>query len=441
MNKPPRAPGKPAQASKTAPKGARKPSPPNPAGPGKTRPKTHVATEASRRRQHNAHAASEAMDEGEERVRQMAALAAAVASSAVDAAGHRVGQDELERMIRRALRQRDDETLYEALEQLRFEDRRAYALLRQATEDAADMVVLRHGEREWEINAFLIPLLVRTQGGLDAARVFADGDAFDTLRASVQQAGLESAKARVVLVHHLYHPDEIDALTYSEVEAMNRDAFASLTDKKVMAVPAIERSMRGWPQASFGAQDEALELRYLLGFALKQLDDPFYAIPQDEAAADAYFEQRATRFQQWTERYTPLMRQCLTGDTSGQTRCELHFLYQDLFHGARAAGNAEYHTLAMMAALEQGLAEAGVGAAQAVAVLAAVEEAGDMVLEVRLRGAGRTVAQSAHVLDGDVAEQLADAADAVASLGVAQLKLADGFAADGAPLRERDFPA
>ncbi|TWC63182.1 DUF2863 family protein [Herbaspirillum sp. SJZ099] len=434
MNKPNRPQGK--QQVKPNGKAAAKPQ-----GPARDKPRTHVATDASRRRQHNAHAASQVLDEGEEQVLQLAALAAAVAVGEPDAAGRRVGQDELERMVRKCLRQRDDETLYEALEHLRFEDSRGHALLRAVAEETADIVFMRRGEKEMEINAFLIPFLARTQGGLQAGRVFTDGDAFDTLRASLQEAGLESPQARVVLVHHLYHPDEIGALTYSDVDAMNRDAFASLTDKKVMSVPAIERSMRGWPANDFAADDEALELRFLLGFALKDLDDPFYAVPQDEAAADAYFERRAERFRAWADKHTPLMQHCLTGKSGDEARCQLHFMYQDLFHGAKQTGNAEYGTLQMMSELEHGLAQSGAAAADATAIFALADEDGESVLQVQLRAAGQVLAQAARVLEGDPHEQLADAADAVATLGVAQFRLADGFAADGSVQRERDFRA
>lgn len=447
MNEPKRPSGNPNKAHK--PNKTGKPNAPKPAaapraqaqGPVRDKPKTHVATEASRRRQHNAHAASASMDEDELRVQQMVALATAVAASAVDRQGRRVGQDELERMVRHALRQRDDDTLYEALEQLRYDDARGHSFLREVVEESADIVVLRRGEKEMEINAFLIPMLVRTRGGLREEQALADGEAFDALRESLQQAGLESPKARVVLVHHLYHPEEINALSFSEVEAMNRDAFASLTDKKVMSVPAIERSMRGWPAATFSADDEALELRFLLGFALKDLDDPFYVVPADEAAADAYFEQRAERFRQWSQQITPLMQQCLTGQSGEGAQCQLHFLYQDLLHGAKRTGNAEYRTLQMLSELEQGLAAAGVEPAQATAVVALEEEEDERRLLVVLRGTTGVLARSELRLEDDGQDALWEAADALASLGVAGVRLADGFDASGQPLRERDFPA
>lgn len=443
MNQAKRPSGKPqpAASKKAAPKPTSKSAPkPATAGPAREKPKTHVSTEAARRRQHQAHAASQSLDEDELRVQQMVALASAVAADAPDRAGRRIGQDELERMVRNTLRERDDDTLYEALEQLRYDDPRGHAFLCEVVEEGADIIVLRRGEKELEINAFLIPLLARTRGGLREDQALADGDAFDALRESIQKAGLESARARVVLVHHLYHPEEINALSFSEVEAMNRDAFASLTDKKILSVPAIERSMRGWPASHFAADDEALELRFLLGFSLKDVDDPFYAIPREEAAADAYFEARAQRFRQWSEEITPLMQQCLTGQSGAASQCQLHFLYQDLFHGAKHTGNGEYRTLQMLSELEAGLEQAGAQAAQATAFLALLEEDEDSTLHVVLRGAQGELARSVHLVDGDLQAVLLDAADAVASLGVAGLRLADGFDADGLPLRERDFP-
>ncbi len=428
-------------ARKPAASQPRPPAKPVAQGPVRDKPRTHVSTEAARRRQHQAHAASQSLDEDELRVQQMVALASAVAASAPDRRGRRTGQDELERMVRNTLRERDDDTLYEALEQLRYDDQRGHAFLREVVEEGADIIVLRRGEKELEINAFLIPLLVRTRGGLKEALALADGDAFDALRTSLQEAGLESPGARVVLVHHLYHPEEINALSFSEVEAMNRDAFASLTDKKILSVPAIERSMRGWPESAFGADDEALELRFLLGFALKDVDDPFYAIPAEEAAADAYFEARAQRFRQWSEQITPLMQRCLTGQSGEAAQCQLHFLYQDLFHGAKQTGNAEYRTLQMLSELEAGLAQAGVQAAQASAFFAIDDAEGEIHLQVVLRGAQGLLARSVQPVDGDMQVALFDAADAVASLGVAAVKLAEAIDADGQPLRERDFPA
>ncbi|MFX5697125.1 hypothetical protein ABTE35_18765, partial [Acinetobacter baumannii] len=52
------APGHAKPAVKAGPK-------PAPAGPARDKPKTHVSTEAARRRQHQAHAASQSLDEDE----------------------------------------------------------------------------------------------------------------------------------------------------------------------------------------------------------------------------------------------------------------------------------------------------------------------------------------------------------------------------------------
>jgi hypothetical protein len=444
----------PANAAKGGQKAAPKPAAraahpaPQKQGPQKSAPKS--APQGPRGRQQNsAHSASVELDEGEELVRQLSALAVAMAGAVksgnapVDQDGERIGQQDLDRLIRKCLRGRDDESLYEALEQVRFEDRGAWSFLRQAIEDAAQILVMRRGERLQEINTFMIPLLVRTKGGLQQAAVFQNGDDFEALKDSLQQSGLESARARVVLVAHAYHPEEIEALSYSEVEAMNRDAYTSLTDKKVLSVPAIERSMRGWPASDFAAADDALELRFLLGFSLKELDDPFYVVPTDEAKADAYFEQRAERFRAWSEKNAPLLQRCLSG-SSAPDACQVHFMYQDLFFGGKQTGNAEYRTLQMLSELEQGLAAAQAAAADAMAVFALAsedDETGDWQLTVQLRARDdqRLLAQSLQVLDGDPDEQLLDVADAVASLGVTQSMLAEGLDDAGQPRNMRPF--
>ena len=80
------------------------------------------------------------------------------------------------------------------------------------------------------------------------------------------------------------------------------------------------------------------ELRFLLGFALKREDDPFYQAPQEEAAADAYFAARMARYQEWTVQVSPLLQRCLA---PAGADLEINFLYQDLFHGGKEQGMAE----------------------------------------------------------------------------------------------------
>jgi hypothetical protein len=127
-----------------------------------------------------------------------------------------------------------------------------------------------------EIDAFAIPVFVHSQGGLDPAADFQDGDAYDALLASFTEAGLESAKAKVVLVSHAY--DRRNRAHHLRPVARHGARSGALADReKIAAAPALERSMQhGWSATAFGADDSAVELRFLLGFALKRADDPFY---------------------------------------------------------------------------------------------------------------------------------------------------------------------
>ncbi|MDQ1923354.1 hypothetical protein [Massilia pseudoviolaceinigra] len=369
---------------------------------------------------------------------QLADLALALAEQEHDDDGDaealRLKDVDFGRLLRNALRKKNDEVLYGAIERTRYTDAGAYQLLRERTEEAAGSVTLRRENGpEMEINAFALPVFVHSTGGLKEAEGFADGDAFEQLVESFKQGGLESPQATVVMISHAYDLDEVDAITYSHLNDMVRDAAGSMTEKKLVARPALERSMTGWAQTHFGPADKAVELRFLLGFAMKRADDPFYATPADEAAADAWFEARMERYRAWTVQAAPLVKRCLAADPSA---LELHFLYQDLFYGAKEQGVAELAMLQMItdvnAALEAGAVPAG--EVRAVVGPAAVED--EMVMRVNLSDpAGVLLASLEKPLDvaADLQGEVDDLCDALGSLGMTAIRVAQRFGDDGQP--------
>lgn len=328
-------------------------------------------------------------------------------------------EPDLRHAVRRYLRQGKDAVLYGAIDLARGEDAAAYRLLKETIEEDAGTVLLRKGDGpEMEINAFAIPLFVHSQGGLREAEGFQDEQAYAALLASFTAAGLEGPQAKVVLVQHAYDLAEMEGIRASQLNAMVHEAAAALTDKKVAAAPALLRSIAGWQPASFGADDEAVELRFLLGFALKRADDPFYAVPPAGKRQDAWFEARMRRYQDWTVSAAPLLRRCLAGgERSAQLR--LNFLYQDLFYGALQQGRAEHWMLAMMA--EFGAALAAHGSARAVITL--VEADDEAALGVQLLGAGGELAHAERRLevDDEVAAVIDDVRDALGTLGIAEV--------------------
>ena len=256
-----------------------------------------------------------------------------------DAAVLDAQEAEFDKLLRNALRKRNDEVLYGAIEFARDDDVGAYQLLRSRIEEASATVLLRkEGAPAMEVNAFAVPLFVHSKGGLKDADTFQDGDAFSELVDSFSKLGLESPAAKVVLVSHAYDAIEAARITFSGLNDMARDAAASMTDKKLVATPALERSITGWAPSSFAEGDQAVELRFLVGFALKRADDPFYAVPDEAAAADAYFAARMERYRAWTEQAAPLLKRCLGRDPASM---EIHFQYQDLFFGAYQQGMDE----------------------------------------------------------------------------------------------------
>ena len=345
------------------------------------------------------------------------------------------------KLIKRSLHQKKDEVLYDALARTQERDAAAGLLLKQALEEAAEATVIERAEgKRVEINAFVIPLFLHTTGGLDATRCFQDQEAFEALTKSFQDGQLESPQATVVLVNHGYHLNEIDGITYSHLHEMLRDAFVAMTDKRVVATPAIDRSFGGWPDTPFSAIDRAIELRFLLGFSLKGLDDPFYLVPDDEAMADAYFQAREARFQQWTVVAAPLVKRCFgIGGTDGESAGEdsdVHFLYQDLFHGGKEQGIAEYFMLQMLSELNQGLQRHGIAAEAVRAVFGPVMVSEEAQLRVRLETAGgELVVEATKPVPAvpDWESEYADAHDALRMIGVPTVSRVQRFGPDGTP--------
>jgi hypothetical protein len=337
-------------------------------------------------------------------------------------------------LVRRALRRKHDEVLYGAVELARYTDPAACRWLRDKIEEEAATLRTHDGDEELEVDAFMIPLFVTSTGGLQEAEVFADDAAFEELIDSFRQAGLASADARVVLVRHLYDLDEAGAVRYSDLQDMLREAMGSMRAKKLVAAPSIEASMRGWQPGLADAHEEAMELRFLLGFALKHANDPFYAVPDEETAADAYFEARLARYRLWAGSITPLLQRNLSRNPAN---LDLNFLYQDLFYGAMEQGVAELAMLATLAEVNWRLDEQDLEASRLKAVVAPLEAGERAILRINLYALGggaplATVDKPVDMAD-DLEIALEDLCDALGTVGLDGLLIATGFDDDGEP--------
>ncbi|HEV2611868.1 MAG TPA: DUF2863 family protein [Noviherbaspirillum sp.] len=350
-------------------------------------------------------------------------------------------KSDFEKIIRKCLRQKKDSALNEALDRTYEEDGYAFDLLKANLEELSGTIVIRRDEgQDIEVNAFVVPMFVHTVGGLRIEQCFQDEEAFERLRDSFQKGQLESKKATVVLVSHAFHLNEIDRISYSQLHEMVHEAYDSVTRKKATAAPAIARSMSGWPANEFAPDDSAVELRFLLGFAVKTLDDPFYKVPEKEAAADRYFETRAQHFRQWAADNASLVKRCLV--TDGR-EVEIDFLYQDLFYGGKATALSEYYMLQMMSELHQALDEHGVSPDAAKAVIGPTDVDDGMVLRVNLYseadGALIVSSDKPIAVARDLQTEADDVHDALATLGVRSLSLAMRFDTDGQPVDVRPY--
>ncbi|MDL2356518.1 MAG: hypothetical protein QFF03_14805 [Pseudomonadota bacterium] len=352
-----------------------------------------------------------------------------------DAAQLRLKQDELARTVRNALRKKNDEVLYGAIERAKHTDLAAWQHLRAQVEEAgATMMIRRDGKPAEEIIAFLVPVFVHSTGGLKLEQTFQDTAAFELLRASFQQAGLESADGTVVLISHAYDLQEIDSISYSQLNDMLREVAATMSEKKLVDTPALAGSISGWKGGAFEPADDALELRFVLGFVRKRADDPFYAVPEDEAQADAWFAARMERYRQWTLEAAGLLQSCLAADPASLS---LNFLYQDLFYGAKEQGMAEMAMLAMMSAINDALDTHQLDAAQVSAVVAPADIDDEMVLRVNLyrdgegAGAAFATAQKPFDLAADLQTEVDDICDALGTIGIHAVSVALRFGVDG----------
>jgi len=350
-------------------------------------------------------------------------------------------QAELRKAIRKCLQQQREQALDEALERTFEEDVKAYRVLRENVEEMSGTILLRRDEGpDAEVNAFVVPLFVHTMGGLRSEQCFQDVEAFEQLRDSFKEGGLESRTASVVLVSHAYHLDEIERIGYCQLSQMVHEASDAMTRKKATAADAIAGSMRGWPPSDFAPDDSAMELRFLLGFALKTMDDPFYQVPEKEAAADRYFEARAERFRNWSQQATPLLRRCLVTDGHD---VQIDFLYQDLFHGGKEAALRELEMLQLLSEVQQVLAAQAIAAEDARAIVGPMEAEDDEVLRISLH----TAATEASIGTVDkplsrtetVEGAITDIADGLAAVGVRDVHIAKRFDSEGAPTGVRAY--
>jgi hypothetical protein len=342
-------------------------------------------------------------------------------------------EEELLTLVRRALRRHHDDVLEGALEYTKFTDPDACRYLRAVVEEeAASQRIRREGAPEIEIDAFMIPLFVRSTGGLAEAEAFADEAAFTRLVESFQALGLESDAANVVLVRHLYDMGEVEAVGYSQLHDIVREAAASMTAKKPMPVPLLEATMTGWSGQQFSPGDAAMELRFLFGFSLKPVDDPFYAVPEDAEEGEAFYEARLVRYRAWTVEAVPLVRRCLAADPE---RIAVDFLYQDLFFGARETALDEMSMLMALAEANQLLGERGIAAEATRAVVAVLDGGEHALLRTNLYHDGKLVGSVDKPVDlsADLGEELDDMCDALLTFGFAPVETAADFTPDGEP--------
>jgi hypothetical protein len=371
------------------------------------------------------------MDEDERLARTLALLAADLGLPGMAPPG---GQKEAEftRLVRTALRQQNDELLYLAVELASEQGPDAYEAARSRIgEAAATFILRRNGAPDMELNAFAIPLFVYSTGGLKAAEGWRDDAAFEALVASFGEHGLESPEAQVVLVQHAYDLAEIERLSYAGLNQIAVEAATVMTSRKPLPAPHIERSMSGWADTHFAPDERTVELRFLLGFALKRCDDPFYRVPEGEQAADAYFEERQARYLAWTRAIAPTLARCLSAQPDD---LELQFSFQDLFFDARDRALAELGMLELVHDVDQVLARLDRPAADLTAIVGPAFRQRERVLRAGLYGGAGELLDALEVAPDSLAGlsgQIDDMCAVLRHAGIDRIETTSGFDSSG----------
>jgi hypothetical protein len=328
-------------------------------------------------------------------------------------------EDELDTLVERGIRAREDGVLNEALRTVFARNADAAEFLSEKLEEAATIVGVAtvgpdglHGTGE--LRLFAIPVISGKVGGLGQNfRLHRGNGLLDDFAKSFKRFGLVSASDTVAVPGYLYHPHELDAWTWSETRAVLTDAIAGVTGVRPVRTPP---GRFGWPPPAPTPTGALLvELRYLLvavmacepefqpftPFQLTQ--DDLYGVPatqsptapdeyseEDEEAEDKRMAEQGDQYyaltREWAEHVTPIVAQML-----GATAAELELAGEsvsvdnpDDFFEAYRQGLSAYGDVGLEVTLRSGLKTEGLLPVETCAAAAAYFDEIDNTWQVRV---------------------------------------------------------
>lgn len=249
-------------------------------------------------------------------------------------------EEELDGLIEKHIRACEDGILNEALRTIFARNEDAAEYLTEQLEGAATSVGVLTVEPDGEsghgvLRLFAIPVVSSKIGGLGQDFELHTGQGLlDEFAKSFKRFGLVSASDTVAVPAYLYHPQELDALTWSETRAIMTDTMLGLAGKSPKRVAP---GRTGWPRPpTRAAGTTVVELRYLLvivmaceqsfrpftPFQLTQeeidtLQDTkdFAALDEDDEEEDARWAAEASHYSalvtDWEAHITPIVMQML----------------------------------------------------------------------------------------------------------------------------------
>lgn len=288
--------------------------------------------------------------------------------------------DELDAGIRKALRAGNDALLAGALTvAVEKHELGVFEELRDTiASHATSRPVLLTGEEVGFFTLYAMPVLSIRAGGLSPKRRSITGAALGEIARSFRKHGLVRHEASVLLCEYLFHPEELDALSFLQVHRLVEQLIEQASGKTPRG--ALTGST-GWPQDPDKTPGQPrLELRYLLVCVLDDANapEPFMApLSQDsfedveagvdgaaddgkielseeeeqeiEALVDAHFEKVET----WMQDVTPTLSRVLKHGAA-----DVLFVQEPQpYYAGLQSGLASYWSFGMLCSFRSQLAQ------------------------------------------------------------------------------------
>lgn len=224
---------------------------------------------------------------------------------------------QLVELIEDCLLSGDNQTLFEAVERAGRQGGQALSrALAESIEDSTASRIIqfdrrtRRGMRSEvaDLSLHVMPVVMVSEHGLSPAKRFLPKDArLTAIEDSFKTHGLAPKSAHIRVAPYLYHWDELNSLSYSEIHELGLSLMNEKEDDQ-------ECARKGWPVLPVIRQGKYIELRFLVVTTVTPMSDPHvpFIARFDQAPEDEAFEMFDRRRETWARETAPLIGEWLS---------------------------------------------------------------------------------------------------------------------------------